>query len=164
MSEESLQSSLFNTIPKEILKMIIVESGNPMIFVACKYFNSFSKDPSFWRRSVKDLFGEIVDDFANDWRVAVKRPTSWPSYITSLFAYHKLKRLHLERSTTGMHKRIQVVKFQKLFLFSRKKSFIMNPFRIFQHFQSTIVFLLIGKESSLAQYFLHKTIFQPQIG
>jgi hypothetical protein len=58
-------------IPREILRVIVIECENPCIFRTAKFFNTFSLDTSFWNKIIYPICGRTVDRYSDDPRFAL---------------------------------------------------------------------------------------------
>ena len=116
MSNEALVSSPFISVPKEILKLIVIESGNPNVLQVCKFFNAIHLENSFWIKIIEEITGENACDFTADLRFALQPPTSWGCYKRYLLEYKTRKESFssafdkFSRSGSGVLKRLHVSK------------------------------------------------------
>ena len=91
--KNSAQISVWGLLPLDLIKFIIVQSRNTVMFRVCKLFNSYSNDEDFWMNYAKIVSnGEYPPkQFSKDPRVAISTPavTSWKSYVFARYKYNK---------------------------------------------------------------------------
>ena len=91
--KNSVQMSVWELLPLDLIKLIIVQSRNTVMFRVCKLFNSYSSDEDFWMNYAKIVSnGEYPPkQYNKDPRVAVSTPavTSWKSYAIARYKYNK---------------------------------------------------------------------------
>jgi hypothetical protein len=81
-------------LPKEVLRLIILEAKDPVLFRVSKLFASFSLDEEFWKSYVKESIDRNLSSFSGDFRFALltNAPTSWKSYALLRLQYEKNKK------------------------------------------------------------------------